>query len=89
MEIKDTLSREFQIERRYIDNITALIDEGNTIPFIARYRKEKTNSCNDQVLREISDRYRYLIGLNGRKEEIKAAIKEQGKWSEAVCFQIL
>ena len=82
MEIKDTLSREFQIERRYIDNITALIDEGNTIPFIARYRKEKTNSCNDQVLREISDRYRYLIGLNDRKEEIKAAIKEQGKWSE-------
>lgn len=85
MDINKVLSQEFGIERIYTDNIVKLIDEGNTIPFIARYRKEKTNSCDDQVLREFADRYKYLTGLEERKKDIKVAIEEQGKWTEALA----
>ena len=56
MDFSAILSREFHIAKDYVDNIIALIDEGNTIPFIARYRKEKTGSCDDQVLRELAAR---------------------------------
>ena len=56
MDFAAILSKEFNIAKNLVENIIALIDEGNTIPFIARYRKEKTGSCDDQVLRELSDR---------------------------------
>lgn len=63
-------------------NIISLIDEGNTIPFIARYRKEMTGAMDDQVLRELADRLAYLRNLESRKAEVKASIEEQGKWSD-------
>lgn len=62
-------------------NIVSLIDDGNTIPFIARYRKEMTGAMDDQVLRELADRLTYLRNLESRKAEVKASIEEQGKWT--------
>ena len=58
-----------------------LIDEGNTIPFIARYRKEATGSMDDQKLRELADELAYLRKLSAQKETVRAAIEEQGKWT--------
>ena len=78
------LVEEFQLEPRYERNIITLIDEGNTIPFIARYRKELTGSCDEQVLRAISDRLTYLRNLDKRKEEVLEVIKEQGKLADAL-----
>ena len=61
------LAKEFTIKENHAQNIINLIDEGNTIPFIARYRKEQTGSCDDQVLREFFDRLKYLRNLDKRK----------------------
>jgi len=82
MNINAILSTEFQVEPSILDNIIALIDEGNTIPFIARYRKEKTGAMDDQKLREISERLEYLRGLDKRREAIEKAIDEQGKLTD-------
>ena len=76
MNISAMLSAEFGVEPSILDNIIALIDEGNTIPFIARYRKEKTGAMDDQKLREISERLEYLRGLVKRREAIEKAIDE-------------
>ena len=84
MNIQAILSSEFQVEAGILANIIALIDEGNTIPFIARYRKEKTGAMDDQKLREISERLEYLRGLDKRREAIEKAIEEQGKLDEAL-----
>jgi len=84
MDIIKILSEEFKISEKYIGNIVTLIDENNTIPFIARYRKELTGSCDDQVLREIYDRLKYLRNLEERKEEVTASITEQGKMTEEI-----
>ncbi|MBR2442001.1 MAG: RNA-binding transcriptional accessory protein, partial [Clostridia bacterium] len=65
-------------------NIISLIDEGNTIPFIARYRKEMTGSCDDQVLREFADRLTYLVNLDARKAEVEKSITDQGKWTDEI-----
>ena len=82
MNINAMLSAEFGVEPSILDNIIALIDEGNTIPFIARYRKEKTGAMDDQKLREISERLEYLRGLVKRREAIEKAIDEQGKLTD-------
>ena len=82
------LSREFSIAEPLVQNIMDLIDEGNTIPFIARYRKEKTGSCDDQVLRQLAERLDYLRGLEKRREEIAAAIAQQGKLTEELAAQL-
>lgn len=82
------LSEEFSIPLPFMQNIISLIDEGNTIPFIARYRKEKTGSCDDQILREAADRLDYLRGLQKRREEITASITEQGKMTEEIACAI-
>ncbi len=82
MDIQAQLAKEFQLKPEYAKNIVALIDEGNTIPFIARYRKEMTGSCDDQVLRELNDRLGYLRNLEKRKEEVIGAITEQGKMTD-------
>ena len=63
MDILHILETEFSMNKNHLTNIVSLIDDGNTIPFIARYRKEMTGSCDDQVLRELSDRLTYLRGL--------------------------
>ena len=79
MNLPAKLAAEFKLKQEHIENIIALIDQGNTIPFIARYRKEMTASCDDQVLHEVSDRLEYLRNLEKRKAEIAASITEQGK----------
>lgn len=82
MEIVDQLSAEFKLKKEYSQNIINLLDEGCTIPFIARYRKEMHGSCDDQVLREFADRLTYLRNLQKRKEEVENSIKEQEKWTD-------
>ncbi len=82
------LSKEFQIKPDHSANIISLIDEGNTIPFIARYRKEMTGSCDDQKLREIFDRLKYLRNLDKRKQEIVDSITEQGKMTDEIMIAL-
>ncbi len=84
MDILQTITQEFNLNPAHAQNIVSLIDEGNTIPFIARYRKEMTGACDDQVLRELFDRLTYLRNLEKRKEEVKNAITEQGKMTAEI-----
>lgn len=88
MDIASVLSKEFNIRLDYVNNIINLIDEGCTIPFIARYRKELTGSCDDQVLREFNDRLVYLRNLEKRKQEISKSITEQEKMTDELQAQI-
>lgn len=89
MDIIKTLAEELQIERRQAEAAVKLIDEGNTIPFIARYRKEATGSLNDEVLRNLDERLRYLRSLEERKEQVMASISEQEKLTPELKKQIL
>ena len=82
MDIIATLTSEFDLKPWQVENTMNLIDEGNTIPFIARYRKEAHGSLDDQVLRELNDRLTYLRNLDKRREEILGSIEEQGKLTE-------
>ncbi len=82
MQINEKLSSEFGLKIEYVENIISLLDEGNTIPFIARYRKEMHGSCDDQVLRTFADRLKYLRNLNDEKAKVEKTITEQGKWTE-------
>ena len=84
MEINKTLAQEFSLRQEQVDNTINLIDEGMTIPFIARYRKELTGSLDDQVLRELSDRLTYLRNLEKRKEEVANSITEQEKMTPEI-----
>ncbi|MEG2106725.1 MAG: Tex-like N-terminal domain-containing protein, partial [Clostridia bacterium] len=78
MDILVVLQSEFKLSETYVKNIVNLIDEGNTIPFIARYRKELHGNLDDQILREFSDRLEYLKNLEKRKGEVSGQIEEQG-----------
>jgi uncharacterized protein len=82
--IIEQLADEFKVRKAQVENVVRLIDEGNTIPFIARYRKEMTGELNDQVLREINDRLQYLRNLDERKTAVKRLIDEQGKLSDEI-----
>ena len=82
MDITTTLAQEFGLKQEYSQNIINLIDEGCTIPFIARYRKEMHGTCDDQTLRAFADRLKYLRNLNDEKAKVEKAITEQGKWTE-------
>ena len=84
MDINKTLAQEFSLRQEQVDNTVNLIDEGATIPFIARYRKEVTGSLDDQILRELSDRLTYLRNLEKRKEEVRTAITEQVKMTPEI-----
>ena len=84
MDILQTIIQEFNLTSTHAKNIVSLIDGGNTIPFIARYRKEMTGSCDDQVLRELNDRLTYLRNLEKRKEEVANSITEQGKMTDEI-----
>ncbi len=84
MDIIERLSEELSIKRSQIEAAVGLIDEGNTIPFIARYRKEVTGSLDDEQLRALDDRLNYLRGLEKRKEEVRNAITEQGKMTAEI-----
>lgn len=85
MTIEERLSSEFGLRQDYSKNIIELIDEGNTIPFIARYRKEMHGSCDDQVLRNFADRLKYLRNLDDEKAKVQKVITEQGKWTEELA----
>ena len=80
--IIEQLAKELDKLPRYVENVVRLLDEGNTIPFIARYRKEMHGSMDDQLLREIADRLSYLRSLDKRRGEISGSITEQGKMTE-------
>ncbi|NLL70783.1 MAG: RNA-binding transcriptional accessory protein [Epulopiscium sp.] len=88
MNIAKELQNEFQLQAFQVENTIQLIDEGNTIPFIARYRKEKTGSLNDVILREFAQRLQYLRTLEEKKEQILVTIKEQGKLTPAIQDQL-
>lgn len=88
MDIIQRLTSEFQLKTTQVKNTIALIDEGNTIPFIARYRKEMTGSLDDQVLRELYERLQYLRNLDERKQEIRRLIGEQEKLTDEIAKQI-
>ena len=77
MDIIQALKEELQIGRNQVEAAVKLIDEGNTIPFIARYRKEATGSLNDEVLRQLDERLRYLRNLEDKKEQVIGAIRAQ------------
>ncbi len=79
MDLNTKLSNEFNLKEEHVLNIVSLLDDGNTVPFIARYRKEMTGHCDDQVLRELSDRLEYLRNLEKRKQDVMTTIEEQGK----------
>ena len=84
MDILKKLAEELNLREEQVKNTVALIDDGNTIPFIARYRKEVTGSLDDTVLRNLFDRLTYLRNLEGRKEEVRSAIEGQGKLTDEI-----
>ena len=88
MDIIKTLAQELQIKAAQAKAAVQLIDEGNTIPFIARYRKEVTGSLNDEVLRQLYERLNYLRNLEEKKAQVLATIEEQGKLSDALRKEI-
>ena len=88
MIISERLAQEFELKQEYSDNIIKLIDEGCTIPFIARYRKEMHGTCDDQTLRKFADRLTYLRNLEKRKEEVKNSIESQGKWTDELAESV-
>ena len=85
MDILQTLVNEFHLKQQHVENVIALLDDGNTIPFIARYRKEQTGSLDDQVLRELAERLTYLRNLNETREKYRATIEEQGALTEELA----
>lgn len=88
MDIIAKLAAEFHIRTAQVEQTVALIDEGNTIPFIARYRKEVTGGLSDVVLRDLDERLKYLRNLEERKEEVLRLIEEQGKLTEDLKAEI-
>ena len=82
MNINQRLAEELKIELWQVEAAVKLIDEGNTIPFISRYRKEVTGSLNDEVLRKLSERLTYLRNLEDKKKQVLASIEEQGKLTD-------
>lgn len=88
MDILQRITSEFNLRPEHVKNIVELLDADNTIPFIARYRKELTGHVDDQVLRELNDRLIYLRNLEKRKEDVKANIEEQGKLTEEIVLAL-
>ena len=89
MDILKKLTDELGIQRWQTEEAVKLIDEGNTIPFISRYRKEATGSLNDEILRNLNERLAYLRNLEEKKEQVLGSIEEQGKLTEELKAQIL
>ena len=89
MDIIKKIAEELSVKTSQVDAAVKLIDEGCTIPFIARYRKEVTGALNDEQLRELDDRLKYLRNLEDRKTQVIASIEEQGKLTDELKEQIL
>ena len=87
-DILSRLAKELSIRQSQVESAVKLIDEGNTIPFIARYRKEATGGLDDQILRELHDRLVYLRNLESRKEEVKRLIEDQGKLTDEISANL-
>ena len=88
MDYSQILAKEFNIREQYATNIISLLDEGNTIPFIARYRKEMHGSMDDQLIREFSEKLEYLRNLDKRREEIRNLINEQEKLTDEISTSL-
>ena len=88
MDIAKTISNELNITAAQANAVIELIDEGNTIPFIARYRKDKTGGLDDEILRQFDERLKYLRNLDERRETILKSIEEQGKLTKELAAQI-
>lgn len=86
--ITEIIAKELEVRDSQVQSAIKLIDDGNTIPFIARYRKEATGGLSDEILRNLNDRLTYLRNLNKRKEEISKSIEEQGKMTDELKVQI-
>ena len=89
MDITGKLTEELKVQKWQVEAAVKLIDEGNTIPFISRYRKEATGSLNDEQLRDLYDRLNYLRNLEEKKEQVLSSIEEQGKLTEELKSRIL
>lgn len=89
MNIQKKIAEELKIKEWQVEAVIKLIDEGNTIPFIARYRKEAHGSLDDEQLRNLSERLTYLRNLEEKKQQVLASIEEQGKLTEELKKQIL
>lgn len=89
MDILKQLAEEFKIRNTQVENTVKLIDDGNTIPFISRYRKEMTGGLDDQLLRELSERLTYLRNLESRKEEVKSLIESGGNLTDKIVQDLL
>ena len=88
MDIIQKLTEELQVKRQQVEAAVGLIDEGNTIPFISRYRKEATGALNDEQLRKLDERLTYLRNLEDKKAQVLSGIEEQGKLTEELRAQI-
>ena len=88
MDMNKILADELDVREQQVEAAVKLIDEGNTIPFISRYRKEATGSLNDEILRNLYDRLTYLRNLEDRKEQVLSSIEEQGKLTEKLKKEI-
>ncbi|MDR2648409.1 MAG: RNA-binding transcriptional accessory protein, partial [Clostridiales bacterium] len=88
MDILKTLALEFKLRSVQVENTMKLIDEGATIPFIARYRKEMTGSLDDQTLRELNDRLMYLRNLDEKREQVRASITDQEKMTDELAVAL-
>ena len=86
--IAEILARELGLNQKYVENVVQLIDEGNTIPFIARYRKEMHGAMDDTTLRNLETRLTYLRSLQQRRDEVKKSIENQGKLTEELSAAI-
>lgn len=89
MDINEKIAEELSIKKWQVEAVVSLIDEGNTIPFIARYRKEKHGALDDEQLRSLNERLTYLRNLEDKKEQVLASIEEQGKLTDELREQIL
>ena len=87
-QIVQRVSKEVEISQKQVQNVIALVEDGNTVPFIARYRKEQTGALDEVQIRNILDSWNYLMNLEERKEEVLRLIEEQGKLTEALAAQI-
>ena len=88
MNITNIIANELNIKEYQVQKTISLIDEGNTIPFIARYRKEVTGNLSDETLRELFERLTYLRNLEQRKTEVQTSIENQGKWTEEIGIEL-
>ena len=87
--INEKLLKEFPMNKNQIEDVISLLDEGNTVPFIARYRKEKTGGLDDVILRKFQERLTYLRNLEGRKVDVIRLIEEQDKMTDELRMSLV